>query len=273
MENVTSQGSSITIQLPGVWKEAPLQSAARWSWASVLPGPSVRSRGRCSWAFASALPFCSRETRSGKGKGTPHTAGKVPFREFGEMDWRPENPQKAPASGGSGNPHPAPRTALTTVARPRRRAREPSVPLLSHALVEARRGEPAPASQQRRTRSRQSRAPALQRPRRRSGSPGQLCEGEGVERWRAAPSRPPARPARASASSHGSAPPAGQASIGAAEGQRSREALCRSLAGDLVPMGWPAPRGYLRFPKGPVASRGPTQRAISQKDTWTDALL
>lgn len=63
----------ITIQLPRVWKEAPLQSAARWSWASVLPGPSVRSRGRCSRAFASALPFAlgKREVGEGRVRHTP----------------------------------------------------------------------------------------------------------------------------------------------------------------------------------------------------------
>lgn len=238
----------------------------------MLPGPSVRSRGQCSRAFASALPFALGKREVGKGRVRHTPRGK--FRPGSLEKWIED--QRTPKSPGQRRlREPPSRAAHRThrCARPRRRAREPSVPLLSHALGGARRGERAPASQQRRTRSRQSQAPALQRPRRRSGSPGQLCEGEGVERWRAAPSRPPARPAHASARSHGSAPPAGQARIDAAEGQRSREALCRSLAGDLVPMEWPAPRDYLRFPKGPVAFRGPTQRVIPQNDTRTDSLL
>lgn len=85
MENVTSQGNPITIQLPRVWKEAPLQSAARWSRASVLPGPSVRNRGRCSRAFASALPFALGKHEVGKGMVRHTPRGK--FRSGSLEKW------------------------------------------------------------------------------------------------------------------------------------------------------------------------------------------
>lgn len=67
----------ITKQLPRVWKEAPLQSVARWSWASVLPGPSVRSQGRCHRALASALLWALGKHEVGKDR-VRHT----PRRKF-----------------------------------------------------------------------------------------------------------------------------------------------------------------------------------------------
>lgn len=67
----------ITKQLPRVWKEAPLQSLARWRGASVLPGPSVRSQGRCHRALASALLWALGKHEVGKDR-VRHT----PRRKF-----------------------------------------------------------------------------------------------------------------------------------------------------------------------------------------------
>lgn len=111
------------------------------------------------------------------------------------MDWRPEKPKKAPAGGDSGNPHPALGTTLTAVARPRLRAREPSVPPLSHALGErdgasglwpASSGGRGAGGAELLLSSVGGDAP---------GVPGNFARARGW-RWRAAWSRPPSRPVR-----------------------------------------------------------------------------
>lgn len=142
-------------------------------------------------AFASALIFALGKHEVGKGRVRHTRRGKFRPREFGE-DWRPENPEKAPA----GSPLPAPRTALTALAR------SPAPPSLGAECPaaaacprgRARPGDRVPARQRRRTRGRQSRAPALQRPQRRAWSPGQLCQARGWG-WRGGPV-PPAGPVR-----------------------------------------------------------------------------
>lgn len=230
MENVTSQGSRGE---PVSHHQATSQSLERSAPAKRgamelgfgAPGPISPQPGRCHRALASASLLALGKHEVGKGR-VRHTPRRK-FRSGSLEKWigNQRTAPKAPAGRGSGNPHPAPRTALTAVTRPRRRAREPSVPPLAHALGGARRGERARASQQRRTRSRQSRAPALQRPRRRAGTHYARARGW-RGRGRPGPARlpasqQPARPRRLPVPTGARPPPA---RLGSAEGPRSREA-------------------------------------------------
>lgn len=100
------------------------------------------------------------------------------------------------------------------------------------------------------------------------GVPGNFARTRG---WRGGgrpgPARQPARPVPLQVPTGARPPPA---RLGSARQKASGPWRRSALVGDLVPMGQPALRDYLRSPKGTVASRGPTQGAIPQKDAQTE---
>lgn len=255
--------SPITRQVPRVWR-ARLQSARGWSWASVLPGPSVRSRGRGSRAFASALPFALGKHEVGKRRVRHTPRGK--FRPGSLEKWIGD--QKTPKSPGQRRlrEHPS-RAAHRThrcrsPAPPSPGAERPAAVACPRGSATGRTGSNQPATEDAEQAEPSAYSPASAATRRESRA---TLRGRGGGEVEGCPVPPACTPCPASASSHGSAPPAGQARIGVRRGPAVQGGALQKLAGDLVPMEWPAPRGYLKFPKGSVASRGPTQRAVPRR--------
>lgn len=131
VENVTSQDSRGELVSHHRHTPRSLERSAPAKHSVVelrvpAPCPPARSQSRCSRGFCISIDFCSWWARA---RYATHSGGK--FRPGSLERTRDQRtPEKVPAE----NSHSSPRTALTALARPRRRAREPSVRRLPHAL-------------------------------------------------------------------------------------------------------------------------------------------